>query len=114
VGILENAGINRAFIEDSVPEFVLYWRERGAIEGAWNSRFIEHIRRQWSRYSAALEHDGLPRPIPEDWQPSSACFEILRLAEIDESYAREKVSEFVLYWRDTRQPHASWNTQFLK
>jgi len=114
VGILHNAGVNEAFIEDCVPEFVLYWRERGVIEGAWNSKFIDHIRRQWTKYSASLEHDGLPRPISEGWQPSSACFDILRLAEIDEDYAREKVKEFVMYWRDTRQPHASWNTRFLQ
>jgi len=114
VGILHNAGVNEAFIEDCVPEFVLYWRERGVIDGAWNSKFIDHIRRQWSKYSASLEHDGLPRPITEGWQPSSACFDILRLAEIDEAYALEKVKEFVMYWRDTRQPHASWNTRFLQ
>jgi hypothetical protein len=114
LSILENAGINRAFIEDSIPEFVLYWRERGIVEGAWNSRFIDHIRRQWARYSATLEHDGMPRPIPEDWQPSAACFDILRMAEIDEGFARGKISEFVMYWRDTLQPHASWNTRFLQ
>lgn len=114
VDILHNAGVNEAFIEDCVPEFVLYWRERGVIDGAWNSKFIDHIRRQWSKYSASLDHDGLPRPISEGWQPSSACFDILRLAEIDETYAREKVKEFVMYWRDTRQPHASWNTRFLQ
>ncbi len=114
LSILENSGVNRTFIEDSVPEFVLYWRERGAVEGAWNSRFIEHIRRQWARYNATMEHDGQPRPIPENWQPDAACYEILRLAEIDEDYARSKVAEFVLYWRDTRQVQASWNSRFLQ
>lgn len=112
--ILENAGINPQFIEDAVPEFVLYWRERGAANGAWNTRFIEHIRRQWSKYSSSIEHDTLPRRIGEDWQPCAECFDILRLAEIDEDFARAKVREFVLYWRDTNQVHASWNTRFLQ
>ncbi|MCP5330501.1 MAG: hypothetical protein H7A05_09425 [Pseudomonadales bacterium] len=112
--ILENAGISTGFIEDAVPEFVLYWRERGASSGAWNTRFIEHVRRQWARYSASIHHDSQPRCIPEDWQPSAECYEILRLAEIDEDFARGKVSEFVLYWRDTKQVHASWNTRFLQ
>lgn len=112
--ILENSGINPQFIEDAVPEFVLYWRERGAANGAWNTRFIEHIRRQWSKYSSSIEHDTLPRRIGEDWQPSAECFDILRLAEIDEDFARAKVREFVLYWRDTNQVHASWNTRFLQ
>lgn len=112
--ILENAGINPRFIEDAVPEFVLYWRERGATNGAWNTRFIEHIRRQWAKYSSSIEHDTQPRRISDDWQPSAECYDILHLAEIDEDFARAKVPEFVLYWRDTNQVHASWNTRFLQ
>lgn len=114
LNILVNAGINAAFIEDAIPEFVLYWRERGALNGAWNTRFIEHIRRQWGKYSASIEFDTQPRRIADDWQPSPECFDILHMAEIDETFAREKVSEFVLYWRDTNQVHASWNTRFLQ
>ncbi|MEX2333742.1 MAG: DnaT-like ssDNA-binding domain-containing protein, partial [Pseudohongiella sp.] len=114
VEILCNAGINEAFIEDAVPEFVLYWRERGAQNGTWNTRFIEHIRRQWARYKVSVVNDGVPRPISENWQPSAEVFDVLRLAEIDEDFARSKVPEFVLYWRDTGQPQASWNTRFLQ
>lgn len=112
--ILENSDISLSFIEDAIPEFVLYWRERGVVQGAWNTRFIEHIRRQWNKYSSAIEHDTQPRRISDDWQPSAECFDILGLAEIDEEFARTKVSEFVLYWRDTNQVHASWNTRFLQ
>lgn len=114
IDILCNAGVSEAFIEDAVPEFVLYWRERGAQNGAWNTRFIEHIRRQWARYKASVEHDGLPKPISENWQPSKEVFEVLRLAEIDESFACDKIPEFVLYWRDTGHAQASWNTKFLQ
>ncbi len=114
LNILVNAGVSQAFVEDAVPEFVLYWRERGVAHSAWNSKFIEHIRRQWARYSTALVHDGLPRPVPEDWQPSPEVFDILRMAEIDEDYARQRIPEFVLYWRDSGQVHSSWNTRFLQ
>lgn len=114
LGILERSGINASFVEDAVPEFVLYWRERGVSNGAWNTRFIEHVRRQWSRFTATMHHDTQPRRIEPDWQPDSSCFDVLRLAEIDEDFARSKVSEFVLYWRDTNQAHASWNTRFLQ
>ncbi|MDO8908410.1 MAG: DnaT-like ssDNA-binding domain-containing protein [Pseudohongiella sp.] len=118
VSILRNAGVSQTFIDDAVPEFVLYWRERGAQNGgqagAWNTKFIEHIRRQWARYQVSVVNDGVPRPIPESWQPSQDVFEVLRLAEIDEEFARARVPEFVLYWRDTGQPQASWNTRFLQ
>lgn len=114
VSILHNSGISEAFIDDAVPEFVLYWRERGGQNGAWNTRFIEHIRRQWARYQVSVVNDGVPRPIADDWQPSPDVFEVLRLAEIDEAFARGKVAEFVLYWRDTGQAQSSWNTRFLQ
>lgn len=114
IGILENAGINHSFIEDAIPEFVLYWRERGLVHAAWNTKFIEHIRRQWAKFTASFGYDDTPRAIPADWQPSADCYEILQLAEIDEEYARNKVPEFVLYWRDSQQVKASWNTVFLQ
>lgn len=112
--ILINAGISAEFIEDAVPEFVLYWRERGVVHGAWNTKFIEHIRRQWAKFSSSFGRDSEPRPIEEDWQPSAECYEILQLAEIDEHYANSKLPEFVMYWRDSGQARASWNTIFLQ
>ncbi len=114
IEILENSGVSGSFLEDAIPEFVLYWRERGLVHGAWNTKFIEHIRRQWAKYSASFGHDSMPRIIPDDWQPSADCFEILALAEIDENYARDKVAEFVLYWKDSQQVKSSWNTVFLQ
>jgi hypothetical protein len=113
-GILENAGINSSFIEDAIPEFVLYWRERGMVNGAWNTKFIEHIRRQWAKFSAAFGYDDTPKAIQDNWKPSADCFEILQLAEIDENYARSKIPEFVMYWKDSQQVKASWNTVFLQ
>ncbi|MEX2132243.1 MAG: DnaT-like ssDNA-binding domain-containing protein, partial [Pseudohongiellaceae bacterium] len=112
--ILENADINRAFIEDAVPEFILYWRERDAQAGAWNTKFVDHIRRQWARFSASFGLDDVPRPIAENWGPSAECFDILQLAEIDEDYARGRIPEFILYWKDSGQARASWNTVFLQ
>lgn len=114
IGILEIAGINSSFIEDAIPEFVLYWRERGMVNGAWNTKFIEHIRRQWAKFSASFGYDDTPKVISSDWQPSSDCFEILQLAEIDEEYARKKIPEFVMYWKDSQQVKSSWNTVFLQ
>lgn len=112
--ILERTGINREFIEDTIPEFVLYWRERGDNTGTWNSKFIAHIRRQWARYSNALEHDQEPRPIAANWQPSEDVYDILRMANIDIAFACELLPEFILFWRDAGTPQRSWNTKFLQ
>lgn len=112
--ILQRTGISQDFIEDAVPEFVLYWRERGEASGTWNSKFIAHIRRQWAKYNQTLVLDYEPRPIPANWQPNEDVYDILRLANIDIAFARQLVAEFVLFWRDTKEIQRSWNTKFLQ
>ncbi len=114
VDILLRYGVNRNFIEDAVPEFVLYWQERGIERDAWNSKFIAHVQRQWERFQAAGMRGRAPRPIDENWRPGAACMEILQLAQIDERWALEQVPEFVLYWRETGEARESWNTIFLQ
>ena len=114
VEILTRAGISQDFIEDAVPEFVLYWRERGEASGTWNSRFIAHIRRQWAKYNQTMILDYEPRPIEAAWQPNEDVYDILRLANIDIAFARQLVPEFVLFWRDTQEIQRSWNTKFLQ
>ncbi|HEY7773804.1 MAG TPA: DnaT-like ssDNA-binding domain-containing protein [Marinagarivorans sp.] len=112
--LTRHANIRREFIEDAVPEFVLYWREQGSSCDNWNRRFRDHVNRQWARYSSTLEHDTTPRRIPEGWQPSRDVYDVLRLANIDLQFAQTLIPEFVIYWRDSNQAHSSWNTRFLQ
>lgn len=112
--LVRHAGINPCFVEDAIAEFVLYWRERGESSRTWNSKFIQHVRRQWARYTATLQHDTEPRPLPENWQPSEDVYEVLALANIDLRFAREQLCEFCIYWRDTGKLQGSWNTKFLQ
>ncbi len=114
LSILENANVNSSFIEDSIPEFVLYWKERGLVTSTWNTKFIAHIRRQWAKLTLAVENDPTPRLIPVDYEPSPACFEVLEMANIDKAFAREQIREFILYWQDRKEAHPSWNTKFLQ
>jgi polyhydroxyalkanoate synthesis regulator phasin len=112
--LVKHASISLAFVEDAIPEFVLYWQERGDVGKTWNSKFIQHVKRQWIRYNSALEHDTEPRRIPDNWQPSNDLFDVLRLANIDMEFAKRQVAEFLLFWRDSNQLFASWNTKFLQ
>ena len=113
IEILARAGVDRGFIDDSVPEFVLYWRERGELSSTWDSKFLQHVRRQWAIFTAKLANDPTPRSITADWQPSLDVYDILQMAAIDEAFARAQISEFVLYWLDSKQVHSSWNSKFL-
>lgn len=112
--LVKHASISLAFVEDSIPEFVVYWQERGDVGRTWNSKFIQHVKRQWMRYSSALEHDTEPKRIPDNWQPSRDVYDVLKLANIDLKFAQQQVTEFVLFWRDSNQVYASWNTKFLQ
>ena len=112
--ILERSGIHRNFIEDAIPEFTLYWQERGDANTTWNSKFLSHIKRQWARYTSALSHDTEPRRIPANWQPDNDVYDIIQMANIDREFAGELLKEFVLFWKDSNQLHSSWNTKFLQ
>ena len=112
--LIRHADISKAFVEDAIPEFILYWRERGDVLRTWNSKFIHHVRLQWKKYTSAMESDTDPKPIPPQWQPSEDVYDVLRLANIDVQFARDLVPEFVLFWRDSQQIHTSWNTRFLQ
>ena len=112
--IMERSGIPQDFIEQAIPEFVLYWRERGAPPKELNSKFIQHIRIQWARYSSTLTHSTEPRRMSDGWQPSEDVYDILRLSHIDLEYARSLLPEFIVYWKDSNQVKTSWNSKFLQ
>jgi hypothetical protein len=109
-----HAEIKKEFVEDAIPEFILYWQERGDSLKTWNSKFIQHVRIQWKKFNSTLEHSTDPKPIAGNWHPSEDVFDVLRLANIDVNFASALIPEFVLYWRDSKQVHTSWNTRFLQ
>ncbi len=112
--ILTRSGVDPGFIDEAIPEFVLYWHERGSAPKELNSKFIQHIRVQWAKYSSSLAHPTEPQRISEHWQPSEDVFDILRMSHIDIEFARSLLPEFIIYWRDSNQAHASWNSKFLQ
>ncbi len=112
--ILHQGGIARAFAESVLSEFILYWLERGGPPKEVNSRFLQHTRQCWTRYSNGLEHTTLPQRLRRDWKPDPGVYETLELAGIDEQTARSMLQEFVLYWVDSNELNTSWNSKFLQ
>ena len=112
--IMSRAGVEESFIDEAIPEFILYWRERGSAPKELNSRFIQHIRMQWARYSSSLEHSTEPRRISEQWQPADDVYDILEMSHIDKAFADSLIREFIMYWRDSNQVNTSWNSKFLQ
>ena len=112
--LVRQGGINANFVEDAIPEFILYWRDRGDLSSTWDSKFIQHIRRQWQFYSGMMEQDSMPRAITANWQPKESVYDVLQMANINRQFAQQIIPEFVLYWQENGSPQCSWTTKFLQ
>ena len=114
IEILTKAGINKEFIKNEIPEFILYWSEKGDVSDTWNSKFIGQVRRQWAKTQHLIDNSELPEPISSDWKPNQDFYEVLALTEIDKTFADSVLNEFILYWKETGQAHNSWNSKFFQ
>ncbi len=112
--MLASAGINEVLIRDTIPGFVVYWRERGGVSATWNHQFFKHVKKQWDRYNAALRNEKEPTLISDQWQPDQSFYEVLTFTKIDKAFAAKQICEFVLYWTETGEMHRSWNSKFLQ
>ena len=107
-------GINTNFIEDAIPEFVLYWKERGDKSNTWDSKFVQHVKRQWNFYTGLTEINNEPVLISSAWKPKDAVYDVLAMANIDRGFAENSIKEFIIYWQENGTPHQSWSTKFLQ
>ena len=114
IEILTKAGISKEFIKNEIPEFILYWSEKGDVSDTWNSKFIGQVRRQWAKTLHLIDNSELPEPISSDWKPNQDFYDVLALTEIDKTFADSVLNEFILYWKETGQAHNSWNSKFFQ
>jgi hypothetical protein len=112
--LIRQGGINTNFVEDAIPEFILYWRDRGDVSSTWDSKFIQHVRRQWQFYTGMMEQDAMPRAIGAKWQPKESVYDVLQMANISRQFAEQLLPEFILYWQENGTPQCSWSTKFLQ
>lgn len=110
----DNSKVDRQFIQDCIPEFILYWQDRGDASNTWDSKFVSHVRRQWDLVQSNEANARSPKPIHQDWQPSIACYDCLEFAYISREFAQDLVPEFVLYWRNDGKAFTSWDNKFLQ
>ena len=114
ISILESAEMDSDFIKKCIPEFIVYWKEKQFKSNEWNSIFINHVRRQWARYKNIIEDNVSPKKMTHDWMPNQNCLDVLKLARIDEKFAKDQIPEFKIYWLDSNQVMTSWNSKFIQ
>ena len=112
--ILVRSGIDNKFIDEEIPEFVLYWSERKEESDIWNSKFISHVRRKWGRHLDIKGNNEIPSKIDTNWLPNEDFYDVLSLTDITREFAESTIAEFILYWKETGQSHNSWNSKFLQ
>lgn len=109
--VLSMGSIDESFIDKKIPEFKIYWMERGQQRNNWNSTFIDYIRREWAKENNS--NKGLPYPISKGWMPSDDVYQILSLSSISREDALTYLSEFILYWTDNGSAFNTWNSKFI-
>ena len=115
LNILTGQGeINQNFVEDAIPEFILYWRSKGDLSSTWDSKFVQHVRHQWHFYSGMVNQDAMPRPMTANWRPKESVYDVLQMANIERQFAEQLIAEFVLYWQENGSAQSSWSTKFLQ
>ncbi len=109
VGVLLDKGIKQELIDTAIPEFVLYWSERGTACETWGTKFVSWM---VNKSNSGSELFG-PLVIPSDWIPSVEIYKILGDENIDQIFAESLSKEFRLYWSESGIPRHSWNSTFL-
>ena len=112
--LCKQGSINSNFIEDAIPEFILYWREAGEVSSTWDSKFVQHVRRQWQFFNGMMNQDKTPKTMSGTWKPNESVYDVLQMANIDRSFAERLIPEFVLYWQENGSAQCSWSTKFLQ
>ncbi len=112
--LVTKGSISHNFVEDAIPEFILYWKDRGEVSNTWDSKFVYHVRRQWQFYKGMMDQDSMPRAITAQWKPKEAVYDVLQMANIDRPFAEKVIPEFILYWQENGTPQSAWSTKFLQ
>jgi hypothetical protein len=112
--LCHQGAINSNFIEDAIPEFILYWRGTGKVSSTWDSKFVQHVRRQWQFFNGMMNQDKTPKIMGATWKPNESVYDVLHMANIERDFAERLIPEFVLYWQENGSAQCSWSTKFLQ
>jgi len=113
LGRLNQDGVDRDFALSLVPEFVIYWQERGYKTHSWNSKFLTHAKYEWRRYEIMLAHGRAYFRMGPEWTPNKDVLWALAEQQIPEDFTMSVLPEFRIYWMDQGLVTNSWNSKFI-
>jgi hypothetical protein len=104
--MLAQRAITEEFARDQLDGFVLFHSGKSDRQGAFDSRFLKHVIHNWESAKTAA------RPIPQNWQPDPQTVYSLNSMSIPDVFIRERLVEFVAFWRESGKPSSGWNAKF--
>ena len=114
VSILKSAEVSEEFITNSIPEFILFWREKNFKSDSWNTLFVNHVRKEWAKFTNKINDKNKPKKMVANWEPDPSCYDVLKLAKISKKFATEQLAEFRIFWIDSNEIMTSWNSKFIQ
>lgn len=112
--LLAQHSIPRKFVEDQLPEFILYWQERGELNHSWGSKFSKHVLREWRRHEIEVAQQSRVKPMTPDWMPSNKARNALLELAIPNEFIEQCVLTFRLYWLERGERSSTWNSRFVQ
>jgi len=114
VSILKSAEVSEEFITNSIPEFILFWREKNFKSDSWNTLFVNHVRKEWAKFTNKIKDKNKPKKMTSSWEPDPSCYDVLKLAKINKKFAAEQLAEFRIFWIDSNEIMTSWNSKYIQ
>lgn len=115
--LLAQHNIPRNFIDDQMPEFILYWSERGEKNYSWGSKFAKHIMHEWRVHEIKQAKQVAVKPLiamTSDWRPSKKAMDFLLKAGIAKPFIDECIVSFVMYWMERGELSNTWHSKFVQ
>jgi len=106
--MLAQRAITEEFAREQLDGFVLFHNGKSDRQGAFDSKFLKHVIHNWESTKTAA------RPITRDWQPDPQTVYRLNGMSIPNDFIRERLVEFVTYWRESGKPSSGWNAKFME
>lgn len=113
--VLAQHSIPREFADDQLPEFILYWSERGQIQHSWGSKFMKHCIHEWRHHEIRVARSGRDIAMHANWMPSQKARAALRSSGISDEFINDEcLDDFILYWTERGDICHTWQSKFVQ
>lgn len=110
---LEKQGVSREFALSQVPEFRLYWSERGLRHHAWSAKFLKHCTHEFNYMQLQIARGEATCAMSGNWRPNQNTYDAIAKWGIPLQFVENVLLEFRIYWQDRGDISNTWNTKFI-